>query len=305
MSLSKARFQLETISTKKYNAQALVITLLVLSIISIVVTGVIVISRRDINQVVNNEKYERLFNESESKVRETIQTYGISTIPAACSAPAILPGSSSYSCGTTNQTTDQLNSKVDLQIVDKKSFEDFSVSKDRTLDVALNGYSGEIQVRWNKLMAMEFAIVYTDSGGNAKTIRDVYDLANVYNSLIGDDPNNDTGNIHDINFQVLDSSAVSTTTKFTISGTNGISLGTTVSLRITPRSKTASDVVSLTVKASDESSFPFQVREFISNSIDPADSSSPLASVVAKVPLNPQIDDIFDYTLLVNGSLIQ
>jgi hypothetical protein len=305
MYLNNRQFQQETTHINKLSAQALVITLLVLSIISIVVTGVVVVSRRDINQVVNNEKYERLFNESESKVRETVQTYGITSIPATCSAPAILPGSSSYSCGTTNLTTDQLNSRVDLNIVDKKSFEDFSVSKDRTLDVALNGYSGEIQVRWNKLLAMEFAIIYTDAGGNIQTIRDVYDMANVYNSLIGDDPNSDTGNIHDINFQILDSGAISTTTKFTISATNGISLGSTLSLRITPRSKTASDIVSLTVKASDESSFPFQVREFISNSLDPADTGSPLASVVAKVPLNPQIDDIFDYTLLVNGNLIQ
>ena len=303
MYLNKLRFQQGTTHTKK-KAQALVITLLVLVIISIVVTGVLVISNRDVTQVINNEKYERLYNESEKKVRETLETFGL-TLPSNCGTPVTLPGSTSYDCGTTEQTSDQLVASVDLSVVDKKSVEDYSVSKDRTLDVALNGYNGEVQIRWNKPIAMEFAIVYTDSGSNTRAIRDVYDLGSVYNSLVGDNPNNDINNIHDINFQILDSGAQSTSTRFLISSTNGMSLGSTISLRITPRSKTANDVVSLTVRATNEASFPFQIREFVSSSIDPQDSLSPLASVVAKVPLNPQTDDIFDYTFLVKGNLIQ
>lgn len=302
---SRLRFRQETTHTKNLKGQALVITLLVLAIISIVVLGVIVVSNRDATQVVNNEKYERLYNESEKKVRETVETFGISGVPTTCGAVVIGPGSSSYDCGTTEQTSDQLVATVDLNIVDSKSIEDFSVSKDRTLDVALNGYNGEVQITWNKAIAMEFNIIYTDASSVTRSIRDVYDLSSVYNSLVGDNPNNDTNNIHDINFQVLDSANIPRSTRFTISATNGISLGSTVSLRITPRSKTANDVVSLTVRAADESSFPLQIREFISSSIDTQDSLSPLASVVAKVPLNPQTDDIFDYTFLVKGNLIQ
>lgn len=303
MSLDKHQSQQETLHTKK--AQALVITLLVLAIISIVVMGIIVVSNRDVTQVVTNEKYDRLYNESEKKLIETIETNGITSLPTSCGTPSVFAGYTQYNCGTTTQSSETLNASVDLKVIDRKSITDYVVKKDRSLDVALNGYSGEVQIRWNKPVAMEFSIVYTDAGGVVRNIRDVYDLAGVYDSLTGDNPNSDAGNIHDISFAVLDSSNTATTTKFIISATNGISLGSTVSLRITPRTKTVGDVVSLNVVATTESSFPFQMREFVVSSIDSQDSSSPIASVVTKIPLAPQVDDIFDYSILVNGNLTQ
>ena len=300
------RYQQGTIHTKR--AQALVITLLVISIISVVVIGLVVLSSRDVTQVLNNEKYERLYSESEKRVRDKIQDNGMAANP--CGSGTTLPGSVEYNCGSldisqTGVTANNLSAKVDLKIVDRKSIIDYTLSKDRTLDIALNGYNGEIQFRWNKPVAMEFNVIYTNTSSNVVSVRDVYDLAGVYDSLIGDNPNNDTNNIHDLNFAVLDPAKLSTSTKFNISTSNLALLGTTISLRVTPRMKTPSDVISLTVIPTSQESFPLQIREFISTSIDSKDEQSPIATVVSKIPLNPQIDDIFDYGLLVGNNLVQ
>lgn len=304
MFLDKVQFQQEISHTKK--GQALVITLLVLAIISIVVIGLVVVSNRDVDQVINNESYERLLNASEQRAREIIQTNGITTLPASCGTPSVLPNTTEYNCGsTTGGTQNDFSGTIETKIVDRRGVNDFAIAKDRSLDIALTGYTGELQFRWNKNVAMEFNIIYTDTTGATQSIKDVYDLSGVYDSLVSDDPNNDTQNIHDFNFQVLDTTSLPRSTKFTISSISGISLGNTVSLRVTPRSKTTGDIVNITVNAGSPSSFPFQIREFVITSIDSNNASSPLATVIAKVPLSSQIDDIFDYALLVKTNFIQ
>lgn len=304
MSLDKHRSQQETMHTN-LKGQALVITLLVLAIVSIVVIGILIIANRDVSQVINNEKYERLYNEAERIVRDTIQLNGVATLPSSCGNSSLFPGYLEYNCGTTQVTSDDLTAVVDLKVLDRRSIEDFPIAKDRSLDVALDGYSQGVEVTWTGNIAMEFNIIYTDGGGNIQSIKDIYDRAGVFDSLAGDNPTNDINNIHDINFQVLDAGNTTSSTTFTISSTNGISLGTTIALRLTPRSKIEGDTTSLTVRGTNVGAFPYQMREFVSTAVDQVDASSPLARVLSKVPLAPQLDSIFDYSLLVKTDLIQ
>lgn len=304
MFLGKHQSQQETIHTR-LEAQALVITLLVLAIVSVVVIGILVIANRDVTQVINNEKYERLYNEAERRVRDTIQLHGVATLPSSCGNSSLFPGYLEYDCGSDQVTSDALSAIVDLKVLDRRSIEDFPVAKDRSLDVALDGYSQGVEVTWTGNLAMEFNIVYTDGGGAIQSIKDIYDRAGVFDSLAGDNPTNDINNIHDINFQVLDAGNTTSSTTFTISSTNGINLGSTLVLRLTPRSKIEGDTTSITVRATNVGAFPYQMREFVSTAVDQLDSGSPLARVLSKVPLAPQIEGIFDYSILVKNDLIQ
>lgn len=304
MFLDKHRSQQEIIPTR-LGGQALVITLLVLAIVSIVVIGILLIANRDVNQVVNNEKYERLYNEAERKIRDTIELNGITALPTSCGNSSLYPEYLEYSCGSNQVTSDELTVNVDLRVIDRRSIEDFPVAKDRSLDVALDGYSQGVEVTWTGNLAMEFNIIYTDGGGNIQSIKDIYDRAGVFDSLVGDNPTNDINNIHDINFQVLDAGNTTSSTSFTISSTNGINLGSTLVLRLTPRSKIQGDTTSITVRGTNSGAFPYQMREFVSTAVDQFDASSPLARVLSRVPLAPQVDGIFDYSLLVKNDLIQ
>lgn len=315
-------YQLEItfINMKTRKAQTLVITLLVLGIIGIVVTGVIIISNRDVTQVVTNEKYEKLFNVAEQNIRDIIENNGISQLPQGggenqiqCGTGQPFSGYIEYDCGIVTSTEENILVETKITITDRKAVNELILEKDRTFDILLKpisstGYLGELQFRWSKPVAMEFNLIYQDSSGVMRSIRDVYDLAEVYDSLIGDDPYNDISNIHDINFEVLDNDNRETTTRFTIQNINGLNLGgtgTTLNLRVTPRSKVDNDVISLSIVAADESAFPFQIREFLASSRDVDDDNSPIANVVSKIPLNAQVDDIFDYSILLRSNLIQ
>ena len=56
--------------TKK--GQILIITLLVLTILSIVTVSLIVLNSRDVTQTVNSEIYEKVYNSSETKLKEVL-----------------------------------------------------------------------------------------------------------------------------------------------------------------------------------------------------------------------------------------
>ncbi|MFS8130889.1 MAG: hypothetical protein ACMG57_02830 [Candidatus Dojkabacteria bacterium] len=296
---------------KTQQGQVLLITLLVLTIIGIVIVGLVTLSNRDVTQVVTSEKYETLYNSAETEVRKIVDNFGrydkvLDTLPTVFNTCTAVQTSISYHCTNVDTTTGNTNFKTDIDVTNKKDIQNFEIKKDRSFVVKLAGYAGVIDVSWDKPAAVEFSIIAQDSSRNLKVIKDVYDLAGVYDGLVGDNPYNQPNPNHQINYQVLDASnkPLGTRLNITNTGVNGLAASDYVYyLTITPRLKQDNSSVKFNVVAQNASAFPYQVREFISTSVDTNDSSSPLAKVITQIPLAPQMDSVFDYALISNSAI--
>ncbi len=300
---------------KQQPGQVLLITLLVLTIIGIVIVGLVTLSNRDVTQVVTSEKYEALYNNAETEVRKIVDNFGrydkvLDTLPATFNTCSAIQTSVNYHCTIVDASTGNTNLKTDIDVTNTKDVQNYEVKKDRTLVLKLSDkgssvrYSGVLEVSWDKLTAVEFTVIAQDASRNLKVIKDVYDLAGVYDGLVGDNPYNQPNPNHQINYQVLDASnkPLGTRINFGSGGITGLAAGDYIYyLTITPRLKEDNSSVKFNVKG--DSSLPYQIREFISTSVDTNDSSSPLAKVITQIPLAPQMDSVFDYALISKSAI--
>jgi hypothetical protein len=292
-------------NTKK--GQILLFTLVVITILSIVTISIIVLSTRDVAEVVTGEKYDQAYNAAESKLSELLDRYGkndVNPLPAECTG-AITPTNIEcvYLINDLNLNTAY---QTKIQIANKKDIEGFKVDKDRSIEILLSGYTGTLNITWDtNVTALDFAFVYENpsSPGQYKTVKDVYDTTNpvrLYESL------NTTTTFAYQTIPEGISLAVGTTKSNTISSPLNSSIGLTnndspLYLQITPRTTLTSS--RLTIKPVDPNGYPFQVREYFATSIDPNDVNSPVANLRAVILLNAQSNGIFGYTLLTDGIL--
>lgn len=304
---------------KTKSGQILLVTLLVLMVLAVVIVGVVIVTNRDIGQVVSNQKYEQLYNVAETELRRVVDIYGESS--STLSDPSRDQDLSIYvqDCIAVNETTatgyncrmvddNALNLTLEtrVSVLERKDINDFEIYKDETISINLAGYNQGIDFSWNQDAAMEFSLSYfVDSNGNGvwdtneplEEVRDTYDRYSVFDSI-------DSSN--QFQFQALNPSAPGRGVRLVIS--NIVSLQgiqyVTRSISVTPRMRVANpDPVLLSVEPTDPGSFPFQVREFVSSTFDPIDESTPFVEVSAQIPIESQIDSIFNYSIITDGNI--
>ncbi len=295
----------------KKPGQILLITMLVLSIIGIVVVGVIVLARRDILQVGESKKYEQAYNASETRLGSIIEKYGryeqvLSTIITDYNVCVATTPNIKYDCTFQDNTytngTYALKTKVTVENI--KDIKGWQIYKDRSFQISLNGYRDIVQFKWSKAAGVDISLIYKDAAGTIKVIKDLFDPSATFTSMLGDNPYNDLTNIHAFNYTVFDATNTQTSMQFKIDNTAGLlATDTPLNLSITPRLKTSLDSVTFDITAVDKTTFPYQLREFTASSFDAADPNTPVAAVTTKLPMVPQIDNLFDYALLTDDAL--
>jgi hypothetical protein len=304
---------------KRKEGQILLVTLLVLMVLAVAIVGVVIVTNRDIGQVVSNQKYEQLYNVAETELRRVIDIYGRTT--SSLSDPSRDQDLAVYiqDCIAVNETVstgfecqmvddNALNLVLDtrVSILERKDIQDLEIYKDETVNINLAGYNQGIDFSWNQDVAMEFIVSYfVDSNGNGiwdsnepiEEVRDTYDRYGVFDSL---DPSNQ------FQFQALNPSQPGRGVRLIISNIlslQGISY-VTRSVSVTPRTRVANpDPVLLTVEPTDPGSFPFQVREFTSSTFDPIDDATPFVEVSTQIPIESQVDSIFNYSIITDGNI--
>lgn len=298
--------------------QILVITLLVLTVIAVITVSLVSLVSKDVGQVVATDKYEEAFNTSENQLKKILDKYSNTNLPLntiinefASSQDLFCVEESlaqrRYSCNVNSDEFSKLNISTKIEVKETKEVEDFVLYKDQSLDLDIVGYGGSFEVFWDKFVALEFAINYTDPSGVIRSVKDVYDPLNLYDSyaLITDNPYVDTLNIHPFNFKDVVTRDDRTSVLITISEildlSNAPINGNLISLRITPRTDEPNQSILLNVVPLG-SNAPYQIRKFTSKSIELNPTvNTPVANLETKIPLIPQPNNILDYSLITNG----
>jgi type II secretory pathway pseudopilin PulG len=311
---------------QRKKGQILVITLLVLTIIAIVTVSLVGLVSRDVKQVASSEQYEEAYNTSETQLKRILNEYGkpgvtLDSIITKFSGSGndlncVSTALQSYKCSVFSNEFSNASLQTEITVKDTNQVNNFEIYKDRSFDLNLSGYIGRLNFSWDKNAAIEFTLIYRDSLGAIQSVKDVYDAGSprIFTSLAADspyaDPNTVDG-IHPFNFQDIvsqpDASSVSfsiseilTLTGSTVQSSIGAT-GSTLSLKITPRMTSKFDSLLFSAIPM-EGGLTNQVREFNAKSYNvTAGSSTPVANLETKIPLNPQPDSILDGSLLTNG----
>ncbi len=286
-------------SEKFLRGQILVVSLLVLMVVGIIVVSVVSIASRDASQTVTNQKYDDVYNAAESGLLTIIDKYGNPTavlsslstdFPGKCTAN----NSKSYTCSLVDAVNNKTN-VVDIQ--DTNVIDNYQLDKDESLILNLNGYTGEIDINWTGSAAIEFGMLY-DQSGTIKIIGDLYDKVDVFTSSGNDpllDPNPQN---HAFPFQQNLSGIGGI--KFTVSSISGLPVGATPkSLRITNRMAGTGGNIKLDVTG--QAGFPDQIRQITSAAYETSADIKTIAKVQSQVPLYSQIAPLFHYGLLVDS----
>lgn len=299
----------EIMSDKFKKAQVMLITLLVLIILGILIAGIVLVLRRDVEQTVSNVKFEQLFNSAEGNLQSLVSDFGdytvsLNRLPQTYSECRAIEENYEYTCVFENSDYSSILTSTELTVVDSREVADYEIQKDKTLALDINGYSQEIQVSWDSNVAIEITLLYRDSSGNAQIIKDIFDKYNVLESLNGDDPFVDPQGIHAFTFSSISGEDQNRSFVTNIGTVLGLGLGDVpTTLLFTPRSSSSFASTRLSVQALNPSIFPHQMRVFRATSYDPSDGASPVARLETQVPLTPQIDSVFDYALLTDSDI--
>lgn len=289
---------------KRYKGQIMLITLIVLTILSIVTVTAIVLNSRDVAQVALSKKYDNIYLASENKVLELVEVFGEyeSSLASLSSSPYNCIGSqgSLYECSFDLDSGETLL-QSDVSISDEKNIEDFKVFKDRSIEIKLEGYRGDLDMYWDKpgeplntQASLDFVLVYRNSAGNYLSISDLYNGAGVYDST----------NINSFVFSESPLYTGNTTTATRLSFVGAISATDyPVLLSITPRMANIDDSVDMTIIPSVSGTYPDQIRKFESKAYDPLDPRTPVVNLITQIPLYPQTMGLFDYLLLSEGDI--
>jgi hypothetical protein len=298
-------------------AQILLITILVLMVVAIVVISVIILFNRDVSQVSTNDKYQQAYNISENNIKNIIEKFGdpsvdSSTITSDLGNCSSLPSveEDKYECLSSYPSQEDEQFRTRLVLSDKKEVSEFEIIKDKPFIINLESYSNGLSFDWDRDIAIELSVVYLndlnsnniqDSNETISQLSDIYDRFSIYDSKVGDDPL--AASI--FNFSQNDPDDLDHSFTFTINAIDGYqSTFKPKLLIITPRTK-EDDTRStkINIVPSDFSTFPYQMRYFESITFDPLDDNTPVATVMSQIPLTPQVDGIFNYSLLTQDNI--
>ena len=300
------------------NAQILLVTLLVLMIVAIVIIGIVIISNRDIAQVSTNQKYEQLYNVAEVEIQRVIEKYGdgkrslvdlsqdgeLKDFIQSCT-PVNQNIKKGFDCEVQGNNTAGLKLDTTLEVFDTKEMKDLRVYKDESLNLILNGYNQSLNIYWDQGVALEFVLnFFIDTNTNNVwdvdeeiiEIRDIFDKKNIFTSK---DQSNAFG------FTPLtDRSGGVTLNINNISSLQSNNNYKTRSLALIPRTREdRSTPVILSVTPADLASFPHQLRVFNIETYDSEDENSPFIEINSKLSLEPNIDSIFNYSLITENDI--
>jgi hypothetical protein len=301
---------------KTYRGQILVITLLTLTIVGVLVTTIVVVTRRDFNQSANSEKYERLYNTADNNLQTLITDFGapsvqLSTLPAAnCTA---IVSNNYYRCTYTNQElTGDFVTTTNVFIENKKNVEDYVLKKDTALLLDINNYLGGFNFSWDQEdVALEIVVIYSNNlpNGRLNITRDIYDR----NSTKVIDSQSQPGFTNLFPF-VQNSSTP--TRAFTLDISNIFNTPSAIPgyinanayvplyMAVIPRSNYVFEQIILDITADTPASLRNQVREFRSLGEDIQDARGPKASLITKVPLLPEIPAALLNGITTSGNLV-
>lgn len=286
-------------------AQVLLPTLIVLSVVGVLITGMIIIFNRDSSQVINTEKYQEILNVAETDlVRIAREYFNPSTsieslvsdgrfqgLLSNCSFRVNDQTSKTTICKSISEQSQEKNLDTEISITDSKQIIDYEMSPDQPLTIDLSGYRSSVIISSNVNTPLEISINYT-LNGNSQVLRGFIDT----DLLIADQATK--GNIQSI-------------TSFP--QTNTISLNLSAlplsyllqNLQITFRSSTnLQNNVTLTVVPNNYSDYPYQIREASVRSFDLLASNSPVVNLVTKSPLRGEVAPFLDYPLLTKDNFI-
>lgn len=306
MCLGRPLLLLETMNSNK-KGQIMVISLIVLMILGVVIVGLIILINRDTGQVTSNKKSQQIYNVAETQLLSIVSRYAdpansLTTIPN-CIQTTSQNGGIRFDCGTTEDILDgALTITTRIEIEETKEIEDLEIRKDQTFTMNLDGYTAGLNIDWDRDAAVEFYFTYfIDSNTNGvwdnnealEVKTGVYDR----NSILYENNGGDS----DINFANLGT----TQTSFNISGIDNLPANyRPYNLSITPRLTTDTlEAVLFDITPSNFSTLPRQMRIFTATSFDASDNDTPVQTLNSQVPLYPQLDSIFNYSLLTKDSI--
>lgn len=299
----------ETMLDNHKKAQIMLITLLVLIILGILISGIVLVLRRDAEQTVANAKFEQLFNSAEGNLQSVVSDYGdysvsLSSLTQRFSECTSIEENFEYECVFENDEYSSILTNTKLTIEDSRDVVEYEIQKDKTLALDIDNYKQEIEVIWDSNVAVEITLLYRDSLGSTRIIKDVFDRYNILESLNGDDPYTDPFNMHPFNFSAVTGQDQNRSFVVNLGSTIGLSASDSLlTILFTPRAFTSYASTRFSVRAINPSLFPHQMRVFTASSFDPSDGSSPVARLQTQVPLTPQIDGVFDYSLLTDSDI--
>ncbi len=289
-----------TAQSKTYPAQIMLVALLILMIIGIIVVGVVGVSSRDVLQTASNQQYQKLYNDSESTIYQVIDKYGDSTVSLSSitsenfgNGSCASVDSSTFNCNFTAQD----GAATKLTIADTPKVQNYQLSKDDSLELDLSGYRGQLIVGWTGRAALEFGLIY-DESGVTKYIGDIFDTASIYDSTGNSPTQRSLPEDHPFLFSDDPSGGIN----FKIDNIQGLPpTARTVSLRITARMDSTQALTKVNVDA--DNGFPKQLRQLTATSFDPNSDVQSTATVVTQIPLLAQAPSPFDYALLTQDTI--
>ncbi len=301
---------------KKRSGQILVITLLTLTIVGVLVTTIVLVTRRDFSQSANTEKYERLYNVADNNLQNLLADYAIPSanltqLTSEGCVPIVPPNY--YSCEYEAQESGtSFTSLTTVFVENKKSIDDYVLKKDTALILDVNSYLNGFNFDWDKdNVALEIVVVYSNNlpNGRLNMVRDIYDrnTTKVISSQTQPGFVNAFPFVQGVSNPArsfyLDVSDVfnnpSTIPGF-INGNPFIPLY----LAVIPRTQNLNEEITITITPDNPSSLRNQTREFRALGEDMADPEGPKASLIAKVPLLPEVPAALLNGITTNGNLI-
>lgn len=311
--------------------QILVITLLILTVLAITIIGVVIVINRDTFEVENTQLFEESFSSTELALtdliqqtaiapRETIADTLFNTLDAEYSCQILQQlanGNDLYICNRTVLTNELEagNREVEttVEIEEQKTVENLKIKKDRTFTLDLANYSDQILLEWDQPgVAMEFMVTLRNTSTDKYySIIDVYDgnQQKVFESFETLTPSTITQELMYSSNPVPSATSVEIDIGQTLNAIRGqttkfdsdIQNANIINIRITPRSNSIEEI-RLSVFPSNSLDFPTQVRNYKAYS-EFEDVNSPQAVLSAEIFLYPQLDSIFNYSLLTQGNL--
>ncbi len=300
----------------KRSGQILVITLLTLTIVGVLVTTIVLVTRRDFSQSANSEKYERLYNVADNNLQTLLADYSLPAANLTALAGAgcqTIVNSNYYRCTYTSQESGtSFVSTTNVFVENKKSVDDYVLKKDNALILDVNSYLSGISFQWDKEnVALEVVLVYSNNlpSGRLNIVRDIYDR----NATKVVDSQTQPGFVNAFPFVqgvsnpsrsfTLDISDIFNVSS-NIPGFLNANPFVPLYLAIIPRSKNLDEQITITITPDNPSTLRNQTREFRALGEDLSDPTGPKASLVARVPLLPEVPATLLNGISTNGNLI-
>ncbi len=282
----------------RIKGQILITTLLSLTIISLLVASLTMIAGRDVVQLATSERYEEFYNIAETELRNHIDQIGISSaLGSFFEEGECIDAFWCQKNISSNFTPEDILTNTLLVVRDTREIKEMEIKKDSSFNIKLNSnYTGSIIFDWDYDpsqvdIAFEVSLL-VNNGGKKEVLRDVYNPSNILGVgvsgvlfPIGFSQANKTHFVIDLSAIILNKEALWVTPRILSPGSD-------------------SDYVILkSATFSDLSNVPYQIREYISETSQTGIESSPVAKVISRIPLTPQIGSLFDYVLLTDGQL--